>query len=112
MLRRFTEIVKGMTVHADRMRKNLESTKGLVFSGQLLLELTARGMRREDAYRVVQGHAMEAWKTEGDFRKRVSEDPEIRAILEEGKIAEVFRLERYLGHVDAIFARVFRGEPA
>ena len=107
MLRRFTEIVQGMAVDEARMRRNLDSGRGLVFSGQLLLELTARGMRREDAYRVVQGHAMEAWKTEGDFRKRVSEDPEIRAILKEDEIAEVFRLERYLGHVDAIFARVF-----
>jgi adenylosuccinate lyase len=107
MLWRFTGIVRGMTVDEARMRRNLESGRGLVFSGQLLLELTARGMPREDAYRVVQGHAMEAWKTEGDFRRRVAEDPEIRAVLKDGEIAEVFRLERYLGHVDAIFARVF-----
>ena len=64
-------------------------------------------MSREDAYRVVQSHAMEAWKTEGDFRKRVAEDPEIRAVLKDDQIAELFRLERYLTHVDAIFARVF-----
>jgi adenylosuccinate lyase len=107
MLWRFTGIVRGMTVDEARMRRNLESGRGLVFSGQLLLELTARGMPREDAYRVVQGHAMEAWKTEGDFRRRVAEDPEIRAVLKDGEIADVFRLERYLGHVDAIFARVF-----
>jgi adenylosuccinate lyase len=107
MLQRFTDIVRGMTVDEPRMLRNLESGRGLVFSGQLLLELTARGMRREDAYRVVQGHAMEAWKTEGDFRMRVAEDPEIRAVLKDAEIAEVFRLERYLGHVDAIFARVF-----
>ncbi|PYQ15957.1 MAG: hypothetical protein DMF80_07200, partial [Acidobacteria bacterium] len=72
-----------------------------------LLELTARGMRREDAYRVVQGHAMEAWRTDGDFRGRVSEDPEVRKVLSPSEIAEVFRLERYLGHVDAVFRRVF-----
>jgi adenylosuccinate lyase len=107
MLRRFTGIARGMEVHTDRMRRNLESGHGLVFSGSLLLELTSRGMRREDAYRVVQGHAMEAWKTDGDFRKRVSEDPEIRAILKDDEIAGVFRLERYLTHVDAIFERVF-----
>ncbi len=112
MLRRFTDIVRGMTVDEARMLRNLESGRGLVFSGQLLLELTARGMRREDAYRIVQGHAMEAWKTEGDFRKRVTEDPEIRAALESDEIAEVFRLQRYLGHVDAIFARVFGKEAA
>jgi adenylosuccinate lyase len=107
MLKRFTDIVKGMTVDEARMRRNLDSTNGLVFSGQLLLELTARGMRREDAYRVVQGHAMEAWKTEGDFRARVSQDPEVRRVLKDEEVAEVFRLERYLGHVDAIFRRVF-----
>jgi adenylosuccinate lyase len=107
MLQRFTDIVRGMTVDSARMRRNLDSGKGLVFSGQLLLELTARGMRREDAYRVVQEHAMEAWRAEGDFRKRVGEDPEIRAVLKGEELAEVFRLERYLGHVDEIFARVF-----
>ncbi|MBI3933023.1 MAG: adenylosuccinate lyase [Acidobacteria bacterium] len=110
MLRRFTDIVRGMAVHTDRMRRNLDSSHGLVFSGQLLLELTARGMRREDAYRVVQTHAMEAWTKDGDFRKRVSEDPEIRAVLKPEEIAEVFRLERYLGHVGTIFRRVFRTE--
>jgi adenylosuccinate lyase len=64
-------------------------------------------MRREDAYRVVQGHAMEAWRTEDDFRARIDGDPEVRAVLSEKEIAEVFRLERYLQNVDAIFARVF-----
>src|SRR5947208_5050684 len=107
MLRRMTKIVGGLGVHADRMRRNLDSTRGLVFSGPLLLELTARGMRREDAYRVVQAHAMEAWKTEGDFRARVAADPAVRAVLSDAELEDVFRLERYLVHVDAIFARVF-----
>lgn len=107
MLRRFSDIVGGMTVDTVRMRRNLDSTRGLVFSGQLLLELTARGMRREDAYRVVQRHAMECWKSEGDFRQRISEDHEIRAVLSAEQVAEVFRLDRYLSHVDAVFARVF-----
>ncbi len=111
MLQRFTEIVRGLTVDEARMRRNLESTHGLVFSGPLLLALTARGLRREDAYRIVQGHAMEAWEADGDFRRRVSSDAEVRRVLKEDEIAEVFRLERYLGHVDAIFRRVF-GESA
>jgi adenylosuccinate lyase len=93
------------------MRRNLELGRGLVFSGQLLLELTARGMRREDAYRIVQAHAMEAWKSEGDFKERVLQDRELRAVLPEAELADVFRLERYLTHVDAIFERVF-GRPA
>jgi adenylosuccinate lyase len=107
MLRRMTDIVKGMAVHTDRMRRNLDSTRGLVFSGQLLLELTSRGLAREDAYRIVQGHAMAAWAEEGDFRARVSSDPEVKAILKPAEIDEVFRLERYLSHVAAVFERVF-----
>ena len=107
MLRRFADIVKGLTVDEVRMRRNLDSSKGLVFSGQLLLELTARGMKREDAYRVVQGHAMDAWRSEGDFREKVAADPAVRAVLSEAEVADVFRLERYLGHVDEVFRRVF-----
>ncbi|MCL4821119.1 MAG: adenylosuccinate lyase [Vicinamibacteria bacterium] len=106
-LRRFTGIVSGLRVNAERMRRNLDSGRGLVFSGQLLLELTARGMRREDAYRIVQGHAMAAWEQEGDFRARVEADPEVKAAMSAAELDEVFRLERYLVHVDALFARVF-----
>jgi adenylosuccinate lyase len=113
MLQRFTGIVDGMRVDTARMRANLDAGKGLVHSGPLLLELTSRGMRREDAYRIVQGHAMAAWEEGGDFRARVSGDPEVRAKLTDEEIAEVFRLERYLGHVDQVFARVFgRSGPA
>jgi adenylosuccinate lyase len=107
MLRRFTNIVKGMEVHTERMKANLDSSGGLVFSGQLLLEMTARGMRREDAYRIVQRHAMEAWRTGAGFRKNVSKDPEVRKLMKDDEIEEVFRLERYLTHVNTIFERVF-----
>ncbi len=112
MLRRMTDIVRGMAVDADRMRRNLESTRGLVFSGQLLLELTARGLSREDAYALVQGHAMEAWRTDGDFQGRIRLDPEVRRVMSETEITEVFRVDRYLTHVDAVFARVFGPAPA
>jgi adenylosuccinate lyase len=107
MLARFTRIVKGMVVDEARMRRNLDLGRGLVFSGQLLLELAAKGMRREDAYRVVQAHAMEAWRTDGDFHRRVASDPEIRKMLSEAEIEEVFQLQHYLTHVDAVFSRVF-----
>ena len=107
MLRRFTDIVKGMAVHTGRMRRNLESTHGLVFSGQLLLDLTAHGMQREKAYQIVQGLAMQAWESEGNFAQRVAQDPEVRKVLTDEEIAGVFRVERYLVHVDEIFARVF-----
>ncbi|HLA76148.1 MAG TPA: adenylosuccinate lyase [Vicinamibacteria bacterium] len=107
MLRRFTSIMKGLSVNVERMRRNLDSSRGLVFSGQLLLELTATGMSREDAYRIVQDHAMEAWKSEADFRQRVSDDPQIRSAMSQAALDEVFNLDRYLGHVDVIFRRVF-----
>jgi adenylosuccinate lyase len=107
MLRRMTDIVSGMAVNTARMRSNLESTRGLVFSGQLLLELTAKGMSREDAYRLVQHHAMEAWEEDADFRAKVAQDPDVRRLLTEQEIDEVFRLERYLVRVGDIFARVF-----
>jgi adenylosuccinate lyase len=107
MVQRFTEIVRGLSVDPERMRRNLESTRGLIFSGHLLLELTARGMRREDAYRVVQSHAMAAWKSGEDFQRRVSQDPEVRAVLKDAELSKVFDLEGSLSHVDAIFERVF-----
>jgi adenylosuccinate lyase len=96
-----------MLVYPERMRRNLDLTRGLVFSGQLLLDLAAAGMLREDAYRIVQGHAMKAWEEEGDFRAAIDQDPEIRAVLSPEQIAEAFSLERQLRNVDKIFARVF-----
>jgi len=89
------------------MRRNLEMTKGLVFSGQLLLDLAAAGMLREAAYRIVQTHAMRAWEPESDFRAAIEADAEIRALLSPGQIAESFSLARQLRNVDAIFRRVF-----
>ena len=80
-----------LLVYPERMRRNLELTRGLVFSGQLLLDLAAAGMLREQAYRLVQGHAMRAWEEEGDFRAAIEADPEIRAALTPEKIAEASR---------------------
>jgi adenylosuccinate lyase len=109
MLRRFKDIVAGLSVSLERMARNLALTKGLVFSGQLLLDLTERGMSREEAYRIVQARAMEAWSTDGDFRQMVTADPEIRKVLGEGELARAFDVQRHLEHVDAIFGRVFQG---
>jgi adenylosuccinate lyase len=89
------------------MRRNLEKTRGLVFSGQLLLDLAEAGMLREQAYRIVQGHAMRAWEEEGDFRAAIEADPEVRAVLNPEQIAAAFSLERQLRNVDRIFERVF-----
>jgi adenylosuccinate lyase len=107
LLDKTTRLVDQLLVYPDRMRRNLELTKGLVFSGQLLLDLAAAGMLRENAYRLVQGHAMRAWEEEGDFRAAIQNDPEVRAALSPEKIAEAFSLDRQLRNVDKIFARVF-----
>ncbi|MFN0171803.1 MAG: adenylosuccinate lyase [Bryobacteraceae bacterium] len=107
LLARTTWLVDKLIVYPDRMRRNLDLTKGLVFSGQLLLDLAAAGMLRETAYRLVQGHAMRAWEEEGDFRAAIEADPEVRKILGPEKIAQTFSLDRQLRNIDAIFQRVF-----
>jgi len=109
LIDRTTRLVDQLLVYPERMRRNLEMTRGLVFSGQVLLDLAAAGMLREQAYRIVQGHAMRAWEEEGDFRAAIEADPEIRAALTAEQIAEAFSLERQLRNVDQIFARVFGG---
>ncbi len=103
-------LVDGMVVHPQRMLRNLNMTKGLIFSGQLLLDLLADGMLREAAYKVVQTHAMRCWEEEGDFRAAVENDPEIRSHLSLERIGEAFSADRQLKNVDFIFERVFGGE--
>jgi adenylosuccinate lyase len=100
-------LIDGMRVYPDRMRLNLDSTKGLIFSGQLLLDLSASGMLREQAYKVVQAHAMQAWETGGDFQASILADKEILSYLSVADILKAFSLDRHLTHVDRIFARVF-----
>ncbi len=107
LLDKTTKLVDQLLVYPERMRRNLDLTRGLVFSGQVLLDLAAGGMQREQAYRLVQSHAMRAWEEEGDFRAAIEGDPEIAAVLSAAKIAEAFSLERQLRNVDKIFARVF-----
>jgi adenylosuccinate lyase len=107
VLTKTTSLVDQMLVYPERMRRNLDLTRGLVFSGQLLLDLAAAGMLREKAYRLVQAHAMRAWEEEGDFRAAIASDPEVQAALSPDQIAHVFSLDRQLRNVDKIFARVF-----
>jgi adenylosuccinate lyase len=107
LLDKTTRLVDRLLVYPERMRRNLEATRGLVFSGQLLLDLAAAGMLRETAYRIVQAHAMRAWEEESDFRVAVEADPEIGSVLTKAQIAEAFSLDRQLRNVDKIFQRVF-----
>jgi len=101
-------LVTGMRVYPERMRSNLDSTHGLPFSGQLLLDLAAKGMLREDAYRIVQSEAMRAWHEGGNFRAAIESHPQIRSVLSTEEIARVFSVERQLKNVGAIFGRVFQ----
>jgi adenylosuccinate lyase len=107
LLEKTSKLVETMFVYPERMRENLDHLKGLIFSGQLLLDLASKGAAREEAYRWVQRNAMRVWETREDFRTLVERDPDIRRYLSPEEIAAVFNVERYLKHVDAIFARVF-----
>ncbi len=108
LLAKTTNLIEKLLVYPARMLKNLESTGGLIFSGQLLLDLAESGMSREDAYRLVQSHAMNSWKNDLIFREEIAKVPEITARLTPEKLARAFDYNRQLANVDAIFARVLK----
>ena len=107
MLAKMTNIISEMRVFPERMLRNLEATRGLIFSGQLLQDLVEKGMPRDDAYKAVQENAMAAWETESSFRERVAADARITKYLDMKAVEHTFDLKRQLRYVDAIFARVF-----
>jgi adenylosuccinate lyase len=104
-LQRSASLVESLVVFPERMRENLELTRGLAFSGTLLLALAEKGVSREAAYALVQRHAMDTWDRGGDFRERIAADPEIGAVLSKEEIDRAFSLTQALRHVDAIFER-------
>jgi adenylosuccinate lyase len=106
LLAKTTDLIDRLLVYPERMKKNLESTGGLIFSGQLLLDLAEAGMLREDAYRLVQSHAMRSWKEDLVFRDEVARDAAITDLLTPEKLAKTFDYTRQLSNVDAIFRRV------
>jgi adenylosuccinate lyase len=110
LLQKTTNLVDTMFVYPERMKANLESTLGLVFSGQLLLDLVEHGVSREDAYRMVQAHAMRAWKEGADFRRLVLNDKEITVRVPAKQLEHAFDLKRQLRNIDKIFARVFKDQ--
>jgi adenylosuccinate lyase len=107
MLRRFTRIVSGMVVYADRMKENLERSRGVVFSGTILLELARRGISREQAYEWVQRNAMRSFHEKADFKALLLADAELTGVLAASEIEKAFDLDDQLRNVDAIFTRVF-----
>jgi adenylosuccinate lyase len=112
MLRRFTRIVKGLVVYPDRMIENLRRSRGVVFSGTVLLELARRGISREQAYEWVQRNAMRAFHDRRDFKELLLADPEVTAVLSAGEIEQAFDLSHQLRNVDKVFERVFQEVPA
>ncbi len=107
MLNRMTDIIRHLVVYPKRMQQNLELTRGLIFSQQVLLALARQGVSREEAYRMVQKQAMRAWKEHKDFRELVRSDPDIARYLGSEEIEGLFDVDSQLRHVDTIFARVF-----
>ena len=106
MLDRFAWLVEGLVVRSEQMRRNLELSRGLYFSQRVLLALVETGLSRDEAYRLVQGHAMRAWEEELDFPELVRADPEITKRLDAATLDSVFDLGHYTHHVDTIFDRL------
>ncbi len=107
LLSKTTGLVRKLVVYPEQMKNNVDLGGGLVFSGQLLLDLAAKGVLREQAYGWVQRNAMRAWEERSDFRQLVEEDPDISSVLSREEISTAFSLKRQLRHVDYVFERVF-----
>lgn len=105
----FTYIMRGLQVYPERMRENLELTKGLVFSQRVMLALIEKGLSREEAYRMVQRNAMKAWKERASFLDFLIGDPEVGKHLSKAELEGIFDYEYFIRHVDAIFARLGLG---
>jgi adenylosuccinate lyase len=111
LLQKTANLIETMFVYPKRMLANLESTGGLVFSGQLLLDLVENGVSREDAYRIVQKHAMRAWKQGLNFKQLILKDKQIARRVPRRQVERAFELRRHLRNVDKIFTRVFPAGP-
>jgi adenylosuccinate lyase len=111
ILQKTTSLIDGLVVYPERMLENLAATRGLIFSGQLLLALTQNGVSREEAYEWVQRNAMRVWDEQKDFQELIKNDPDVKTRLSSEQIARVFSIDYYLRNVDKIYRRVF-GEAA
>ena len=110
ILHKATSLIEGLVVHPERMLQNLQLTRGLVFSGQLLLALTQKGVSREIAYEWVQRNAMKVWDQNENFQELLQQDADISSHLSAAEIEGAFKFDSYLRNVDKIFDRVFRSE--
>ncbi len=110
ILLRMAGILDRLAVREDAMRENLDRMNGMVFSGRVLLDLAAKGVSREDAYRMVQGAAMRLWEEGGSLREKLDADPGVTAILSERELDAAFDLDTHFRHLDEVFERVFAEE--
>ena len=108
MLGRFTRMVDQLIVYPEQMMFNLNMTHGVIFSQLVLLKLIDKGMTREGAYAVVQKNAMASWEKHLEFKELLKKDEQVMSFLNPAEIDDVFRVERFLKHVDFIFQRVFK----
>jgi adenylosuccinate lyase len=106
MLYKITDIVENLVVYPENMRRNLQTTRGLIFSQAVLLALTKKGVSREEAYQIVQTHAMSVWNSAGDFKSTIQNDELVRKWLTPEEVESCFDLNKQLQHVDFIFKRV------
>ena len=107
MLAKTASLLDGLVVYPDNMLRNLNLTRGLVFSGQLLLALTQKGVSREDAYVLAQRSAMQVWDEGADYKTLLLQDADVRAHLSAEEIEKVFSYQHYLRNVEQVFTRVF-----
>ena len=112
MLRRFARIVRGMVVYPERMKENLNRSRGVVFSGTVLLELARRGVSREQAYEWVQRNAMRSFHEQRDFKALLLADADLMRVLSPSEVEKAFDLDDQMRNIDAIFSRVFTAVPA
>jgi adenylosuccinate lyase len=110
MLAETIDIIGHWVVHKDRMRANIEATRGLTFSQSVLLALTRKGLTREDAYSLVQRNSLKAWNENGDFKALAAADPDIARVLKPAELQACFSLDPYLEKIDYIFKRVLAHE--
>ena len=107
ILQKFTALIENLNVYPENMKKNLMTTRGLIFSQKVMLKLTSKGLSREESYRIVQGISMQVWQGESNFKELLLKDAEVSEYLSNKEIDDCFDYRNYLQHIDFIFKRVF-----
>lgn len=110
LLAEMTDIIKNWRVHPERMRANINLTRGLIFSQRVMLALIKKNISRENAYKLTQRNSLKAWDEQKDFKELLKADPEVTELLSDEEIEECFSLDLYLDKIDYIYEKVFADE--